>query len=90
MFEIDSGVPIPGGGGKAIYPWTTMESGDSFRVPQREDETLVQLRNRVNNAARSWVGRNRPGWSVVLRSEGDGIRVWIGTSEDLDSLREKP
>lgn len=60
------GVPLPpvsGGGGKAKYPWETMEVGDAFFVENAKVETFYTL---TNSAAKKY------GRKYVSRKLADG------------------
>lgn len=65
--EIEKSVPIPtnGPGRRSIYPWGQMELGDSFFVPGKK-----LMDKQVHVRAR------RDGRKYLVRSEGDGQRVW--------------
>ena len=64
------------GGPEPIYPWKTMEVGDSFLYPRRPDKDMASLRRDVASHA-SRTGR-KIGRKFSLRNlEGeDGVRVW--------------
>tara|TARA_R110000868_G_C10549144_1_gene735727 strand:- start:287 stop:499 length:213 start_codon:yes stop_codon:yes gene_type:complete len=64
--KIDKGVPIPSRVAtlKAIYPWSTMDVGDSFYV---EDASVG---NRTSDVG------SRIGRKFISRKEGDGVRIW--------------
>ncbi len=66
-YPIEKDVPIPLTRGP--YDWESMVHGDSKVVPTS-----------ASSSARSFVAKNRPGWSVVERREkGDDTkcRVWF-------------
>ena len=67
--------PMGRQGIKCKYPWPDMKDGDSVLVPRTTTP-------RAKIAARAWVRRNRPGWKVVTRAEGDGVRIWFVAPEN--------
>jgi hypothetical protein len=72
MSEIvkDKNVPIPkrrGGGRKCIYPWRSMEVGDSFHIP---NTTTRQFAGRMTYAAKTL------GVRFTTRAVDGGVRVW--------------
>jgi hypothetical protein len=80
MYTVDKGVPLPTGindkGRPGLYPWDSMEVGDSFFVPGK---TRKQFATQASAAGR------RLGLKFVVRKDivGDtlahqvaGIRVW--------------
>ena len=79
MFNIEKGVPLPqrtGAGRRTIYPFDTMQSGDSFLVPSDLDTDEDKQLARV---ARSCVLANRRHGvqgRFIARAEKTGIRVW--------------
>ena len=81
-YPIEKGVPIPLTRGP--YDWESMVHGDSKVVPTS-----------ASSSARSFVAKNRPGWSVTERRiEGDDskCRVWFvdGTRKDGDDEATDP
>lgn len=76
---IESGVKIPefvdGRGRKEKYPFSELEVGDSFFVPDStfESETaLKRLRSTVSSANSRFKGERK----FIVRGEDDGARVW--------------
>jgi hypothetical protein len=72
--KIDKGVPLPDfrlragrPHGTTIYPWETMEIGDSFAVPKRAQKNFGR---QTTTAARKY------GRKFALRKHGDGYRCW--------------
>lgn len=62
-FKIDKNIPVPAAnsGRKRVYPWTDMEVGDSFFVPDK-------TREQVNAVS--------PHGKYTKRNENGGVRVW--------------
>lgn len=80
-YPIEKGIPIPLTRGP--YDWESMEHGDSKVVPTS-----------ASSSARSFVAKNRPGWSVTERRVKDDetkTRVWFvdGSRQD-DQDEESP
>ena len=73
-FVIESNIPVPSKGGrgrKALYPWTTLNVGDSFAIPEKTAKSFgptVARAQKENNI--KLVVRNLP------ETEGVGVRVW--------------
>lgn len=70
MIEIEKNVPIPM---KAlergrIYPFPSMDVGDSFFVPNSKT-------GRLNGSISAFKKKN-PGVKFIVRKQGDGIRCW--------------
>ncbi len=57
-------IPEPKGGNKPIYPWRTMEIGDSFLAPTKS------INGQATHAAQ------RTGRKFTVRKVADGWRVW--------------
>lgn len=72
--EIENGVPVPekyvhsGPGRPRIYPFSTMQVGDSFALP-------ADRANVVRFSASQWK-RRHPGWDYTSRVDGGVIRIW--------------
>lgn len=68
MFEIEKGVAIPRGRGRAgMYPFRKMEVGDSFFVPGATAKHL-------SSCACQFSARH--GWKFSVRTVDGGARVW--------------
>jgi hypothetical protein len=65
MFKVEKGVPHPGKGGK--YPWSTMEIGESFFVPDSDGG--------APHTAAHAAGR-RLGRKFTTKKVDGGRRVW--------------
>jgi len=73
MFKVDKGIPIPkktNDRGRQLYPWSKLEIGDSFFVPQDFKEPhkvkkSVAQRNLTDKPKR-----------YKAYNESDGVRVW--------------
>jgi len=69
-YKIEKDVPLPEayqGGRKTIYPYASMEVGDSFFVPnttQRQISGSVQTYQKLH------------GVKFATRKDGDGVRIW--------------
>jgi hypothetical protein len=70
-FKIEKTVPIPktSGKGGGIYPFATMEVGDSFLIPDGS-KNINSVRSAVTQAAR------RNGRKFTTRLTDSGLRVW--------------
>jgi hypothetical protein len=71
-FKIDKDVPMPAvsaGGRREIYPWRTMEIGDSFLVT--DDQIPPKHVSR-----RAWQASKSTGHKFVTRTMDGGVRVW--------------
>jgi len=71
MVEIEKGIPIPmpDTNRTVVYPWKTMEVGDSFVIRGKvhtSNQHLVSVANK-NTAGRKYISR---------RTEDGGTRVW--------------
>jgi hypothetical protein len=70
MIEIEKGIPIPPQrpwGHETIYPWRTMEIGDSFFI---SGKPMKQAGSLAAKAAA------RTGQKFTLRTVDGGVRVW--------------
>lgn len=82
--KLERGVPAPPasvGGRPAIYPFSTMQAGDSFPVRIRKGETAEDVARRVRSAAATWRSRNLAQVSFRVRAVvEDGktvVRCWM-------------
>lgn len=76
-FKVESGIPIPAGGGQGskrggkrawcVYPWHTMNVGDSFAVPKEKAATCASAAN-----FQSHVNGKR----FTVRKHAGGYRCW--------------
>jgi hypothetical protein len=68
MIEIDKGIPVaPEGSGRAKYPWSAMEIGDSFVTAAKS----THIHSMVNAAGK------RYGFKFVCRrTDQDSYRIW--------------
>lgn len=72
MIKIDKGVPTPttsAAGSKPLYPWRSMDVGDSFYV-----EGVP--RGTIGSSANGAAARIGGGVRFTVRKEGVGVRVW--------------
>lgn len=79
-YPIERGVPVPLTRGP--YDWESMESGDSKVVPTS-----------ASSSARSFVSKNRKGWSVVerrLKDDDAKCRVWFVKDSEESEDHEAP
>jgi len=71
-YTLDKGFPTPsprhGPGREPRYPFSTMEVGDSFLVPDRSANTVAAAIWRANRSD----GPKR----FIYRTVDDGVRVW--------------
>lgn len=74
--KIEKGVPMPDSrpSGTSIYPFESMEVGDSFFAAGK-------TRQQMDNACGHW--RKKKGWKFTLqyREEGDGVRTRVWRKE---------
>ena len=70
MFEIEKGVEIPKNSALALYPFKTMDVGDSFFVPCDADQ-----REKVQRTISQCARRRQP-LKFVTRQLADGVRCW--------------
>lgn len=80
-FVIEDDVPLPGRAQK--YPFDQLSPGQSFVIPNM---TSKKITGTVAQFAR------RKGWTLMVRAEGDGVRVWRGadpTAEELAARRAR-
>lgn len=69
MIQIDKGIPIPGRGRKAKYPWRQMEVGDSF--------IIINTTNRSCSRYVGWANKLYVPLRFVGRTMPDGnYRIW--------------
>lgn len=73
MFEIEKGIEMPNK--KSIYPFMTMEKGDSFFVPLDGDDRQT-IRNRLGAAATYAASRKSVKFSIRFNKEREGYRCW--------------
>jgi hypothetical protein len=66
-FEIEHNIPIPAPKTRVVYPFSEMQVGDSFAIPQDRAD-------RVRVAAINW-GRNH-GKKFRVRKNGTSARCW--------------
>ncbi len=66
--KIDKDIPLPqGNGGKSMFPWRTMEVGDSFFAPGKK-----QIDRRTADASYGIKTKT----SRVVENGVEGVRVW--------------
>lgn len=80
MYDIEKGVPPPEiygnrRGRYAIYPFSLMEPGDSFYVPENGVPSRT-IAARINNAQSNWRKRNGPDMAFSVYQMGSGVRCW--------------
>ena len=75
IFRVQKGIPIPEKpiSPKFVYPWETMEEGDSFLIPKGGAR---ELRNAAT-AGGQFCKRHRPKLRCIVRTISSGIRVWL-------------
>ena len=69
MIEIEKGIPVPINNRNGVYPWKTMEVGDSFVIRGKVHASNHRL---VSTANRNFEGRRY----VSRLTEDGGTRVW--------------
>lgn len=67
VINTEQGVPVPAARTRNVYPYKTMNVGDSFFV--RDGKLQI-----VCNA--NWKNGKRLNKKFVARREADGVRVW--------------
>jgi hypothetical protein len=75
MYQIEKGIEVPAKKifvGKSVYPFATMEVGDSFFVPQVDGKpkTDGSLRSSARQAAKKF------GFKFTVRRVDGGFRCW--------------
>ena len=79
--KIAKDVPPPERHPLRRFPWHKMGHGDSILVPWSESDVRRRAKHRGTSsahvAALRWIKRNRPGWKVVTRTEGEATRIWL-------------
>ncbi|MFA5941377.1 MAG: hypothetical protein WC809_18650 [Sinimarinibacterium sp.] len=75
--KIENGVPIPTRIEAAVYPFASMEIGDSFSVPTTEDLPAEKLRQRLSANGANFAKRHL-GVRFTTRVENNGgsVRIW--------------
>lgn len=58
----------PKRGRKPIYPWTTMQKGDSFLFPRKV--------GMANARASAWLASSRSSAKFIVRETEEGVRCW--------------
>lgn len=75
--EIEKGIPLPNkavGGKTRTYPFSKMDVGDSFTVPNPKNLSIAQLRNQVNSAVYAF-SKNTDTKFTVRAIDGE-VKVW--------------
>lgn len=74
--KLEKGVPIPESPKSfaSKYPWGQMEVGDSFLIPQIDNEPIQSTRERASKAV-SYAKRHK-NINFCTRKVDGGIRVW--------------
>lgn len=67
MIEVSKEFPIPEQKRKNVYPYKSMEIGDSFYVSNTKAQVVFNNNYRASKSL---------GMKFVARKEGDGVRVW--------------
>lgn len=72
QFKVESGIPLPegnGGGRLPKYPWTEMNVGDSFPVPESQRKT-------VKSAATAYCNSRKHLRFTVRKDANGDYRCW--------------
>ena len=90
-YTVEKDIPIPRRkqGGKAIltypvYPFNSMELGDSFFVPNYSRDKM----QRLTIAGRSYFKKMNKKLTVTTRKQDEGFRVWVVKSRYYNSGRK--
>ena len=81
-FIIDKGIPLPDDmrGGRALYPFGKLDTGDSIFFPLKEGDNAKRMKNRLSQASRTFGKKQEPERHFVLRyrleDEVSGVRIW--------------
>lgn len=78
MFTIETNIPVPAraSGGKILYPFASMQVGDSF-LATSELPVTPEHRRRISAATAAYARRNPSlGVKFSVRSTEQGLRVW--------------
>tara|TARA_R100001377_G_C3082110_1_gene72796 strand:+ start:232 stop:495 length:264 start_codon:yes stop_codon:yes gene_type:complete len=81
-FIIDKGIPLPDDmrGGRALYPFDKLDTGDSIFFPLKEGDNAKRMKNRLSQATRTFGKKQEPERHFVLRyrleNEISGVRIW--------------
>jgi hypothetical protein len=73
MYKVEKNIPAPQvrNHGIAIYPFKTMEKGDSFFIPAKGKKEQQSKRKAVTTAAHNHKVK------ITARAVEDGVRVWL-------------
>ncbi len=83
-YKIEKNVPSPSVYNKNIYPFKTMEVGDSFFIKNREE------RDKVRVAAQGYRVRADPKFKVTIREVEGGFRLWRVEFQEKEAVSTKP
>ena len=81
-FIIDKGIPLPDDmrGGRSLYPFDKLDTGDSVFFPLKEGDNAKRMKNRLSQASRTFGKKQEPERHFVLRyrleNEVSGVRIW--------------
>ena len=79
---VDKGIPVPDDnrrGRLAIYPWKTMEVGDSFFIEAKAGEKLGTIQRRLSACAACY--HKSSGHRYTTRQVDGGCRVCFGPNK---------
>jgi hypothetical protein len=65
--QIEKNIPLPPDKKRNVYPYKSMEIGESFYVPQAKIQMICNYNNRAKKAT---------GMKFIARKEEEGVRVW--------------
>lgn len=72
MYQVDKSVPIPKSGRNSVYPFATLEVGDSFFIPLEpyDEKKATSIRACASTFAK------RRGVTFTCKRVDGGLRVW--------------
>lgn len=70
MYQIEKSVPVPALSTRIHYPFSQLEVGDSFLVPEADKKKAASVRA----CASSFAKKN--GWKLTCKQSDGGLRVW--------------
>jgi len=69
MFKIEKNIPLTA---KTSYPFEQMENGDSFFIPNLDNQRVNYVRAHLHN-----MKKKNKGMIISTRKEDGGLRVWL-------------
>lgn len=77
--KVEKNIPIPSSMNKQnnrLYPFESMEKGDSFFVKLKAGKKRNVLQSSLNVCAKAFILRYKLNWKFQIRSQWDGVRIW--------------